>query len=360
MLKLEPLIELINVYHFDTLFFGLITVSSYSFLSDELSGGSMSVAPKLKTIKLIPKISEEIDPAYVYRLFKAVGVSGETPNIEGDLYRFLKPYFSTASEALGIPIANTPETQDLYFHFFVFIKSYILIFGKKNETVPSYDNLVKQTQDFIDLKKKDSTEVPEWKVKSGKRYLFHWEAEVIHFLYETVKRPPTIDDRIRHIKTAASLLLCGNNYKGNGARIIFSVEHPDVPHTLTSILTMLREFKENGIEVQIAKGAFRYTEGRYKDKVIQEISMVCHYQNQKQKDLILAWIEPYGQESYLHIDLENNVASINLRTSASWPLGTWQEIPRVKPEWLKNGEGYSIIGSIFFGTQEIIERKKAS
>lgn len=320
----------------------------------------MSVAPKQKALKLAPNISEDFDPSHIYQLFMLVGFSGETPIVEHELYGFLKPYFSMASDALGIPIGNTPEAQDLYSHLFVMMKSYVLVFGKKSASVPSADKLAQQTRDFIDLKKKDPQVVPEWKVEKGKPYLFHWEAEVIQVLCETAKRPPTIDERIRHIKTAASSLLRGKKYAGNGTRIIFSVEHPDVPHTLTSILTMLKEFNEGGIDVQIAKGAFRYTEGRYKEKVIQEISMVCHYQNQVQKILILDWIVPYGQESYLHIDSDSNVASINLKTGEPYPLGRWQEIPQAKPEWLNSGEGYSIVGGIFYGTQEITEKKKAA
>jgi hypothetical protein len=234
------------------------------------------------------------------------------------------------------------------------------IFGQKGASVPSADKLAEQTQSFIDLKKKDPKVVPEWKVEAKKPYLFLWEKEVIHFLADLNRRPPTIDERIRHIKTAASSLLRGNKYRGSGTRVIFSVEHPDRPHNLTSILTMLRELNEQSIDVQIAKGAFRYEEGRYKGKVIQEISMVCHYQSQDQKDLILAWIEPYQQQSYLHIHADCTVDYVVLKPSVTTPIGTWQEIPKAEPRWLQLGQGYSIVGGAYYGTQEITEKKRAA
>lgn len=326
----------------------------------------MSAAPKKRQLKLVrhpggsqlPPFAYELGEFALYHDFKEFEGRGGRPAISDRIEAFLHPIFKYVAGELSIVIDNTREAHDLYSHLFGFLRSYILTHARNKMYAPEAEKIEKSVREFINIKKRNRNDAPHWVIEGKKRKLVLWDSELYAELYFWNKDTWSVDERIEQLKArGASLLGCLSG--GCGKRIIFSCEHPDIPFQAISIIPMVEELVAEGIEVEVLKGAFRYPPEEYNGKVNSEISLLCHYNTAAQRSLIEAWIEPYRQQSYLHIDEQNNLTGIVLKTGASEHFGTWQPIPPCKPEWLDHFQGYSVLNGAYYGTKVIAEKKSA-
>lgn len=284
----------------------------------------------------------------------------ETTNDDLRLHNFMKIIFHPVIEGLKLTPENSIHFNTYTACFHLFIQHYILTHGK-NSRAPAMEKINAQVRKFIEVKKENPKLFPYWDLQTKKpKLVLLTPDEIQHRAFDGAGAVPPIEDRLdRLIREAAPFV---GRIKGSdlGQRIIFSCEHPDIPHAVQTILPRLEEMCLKGIQVEICRGAFRYNEGTYEGQVIHEISLICHFDTQEQRDYLISVASYCKQESYLYIDKMNKTDNINIKSGDPWSLGTWQEIPPAQPEWLERNQGYSILYGIYYGTQKIVEKKQAA
>ena len=299
-------------------------------------------AVKSPEVAKIDDYSNRLDDLYLD--FLAHETKGVSSQIERNVARFMRPLFEQAAGQLNIEIGNTKETFRLYSEIYLFISTFIKTHGRKSKKAPPLDEIKNQVKEFLFWKDLEPKLIHYWSLEfADKPFVMPDDRQQFYQRYGLNKQNYSIEDRLREIEYGAKDLLGVDAAYPVGKRIIFSVEHPDVFHAGLAIIPIISEMKEKGIAVELVRGAYKYESGKYKGQIIEEISLLCHFGAEDQKALILDWLEPFGQESYLYLAEDGLTTSIKISNGERTEYGYWTKIQSIPKESLKEGQGFSVL-----------------
>lgn len=293
----------------------------------------------------------------LYWDFMAHEVTGVGSQIELNVANFIKPLFKQVAEQLNVVIGNNSETVELYSEFLFFVSTFIKTKGRDRKKAPRIKEIEGQVREFLFWRELMPDSVIYW---SGDAVASEDKAE-FYKEYGLNSKNYSIETRLKEIEYAGKQLLGVNDASCDRSRIIFSVEHPDVFHTTIGVIPIVKELKQAKIDVELLRGAYRYDSGSYKGKIIEEISLLCHVENDEQKKLVLDWLEPFGQESYLLIDSSGLTTNIRISNGDRTEYGYWTKIDPIHLQSLKEGQGFSVLnGKYYQAIPKDVEDRKAA
>lgn len=294
----------------------------------------------------IDDYSNRLDDLYLD--FLAHETKGVASQIERNVARFMKPLFKDVASKLKISVGNTSETITLYSDLYLFIRTYILVHGRRKRKAPSVNEVSGQVKEFLFWKELEPEAVHYWSGETQEPFVMPEDRNEFYQRVGLNAQNYPVEERIKEIEYSLKSMLGVTNGRKTEQRIIFSVEHPDVLHADIAVTPIVAEMKKAGIDVEVIRGAYRYDSGKYKGKVIEEISLLCHFQAESQKKLILNWLEPFGQESYLFIDTEGLTVNIRVSNGERTEYGYWTKVQSIPKESLQEGQGFSILNGECF------------
>ncbi|MBL7672227.1 MAG: hypothetical protein JNM39_17240 [Bdellovibrionaceae bacterium] len=325
----------------------------------------IKVQHRLKAVKnpeaaKIDDYSNRLDDLYLD--FLAHETKGVASQIERNVARFMRPLFEQAANKLNIVIGNTRETFRLYSEIYLFISTFVKTHGHKSKKAPPLDEIKNQVKEFLFWRDLEPKLIHYWSLEfADKPFLMPDDRQEFYQRYGLNRQNYSIKDRLREVEYSAKGLLGVDATCTVGKRIIFSVEHPDVFHADLAIIPIISEMKEKGIDVELVRGAYKYESGKYKGKVIEEISLLCHFSTEEQKTLILDWLEPFGQESYLYLAEDGLTTSIKISNGERTEYGYWTKVQSIPKESLQEGQGFSILnGECFQAIQKSASNLRAA
>ncbi len=104
------------------------------------------------------------------------------------------------------------------------------------------------------------------------------------------------------------------------------------------------------MSVEVVIGFFRHplNDSKRPGELIEEVSLLCHFNTNEQKDFLLGLALYLKQYSYIEIDKDGQANHIPLEGDVIEDLGQWQEIPPMLGEDLKPGEGFTIFDGKYY------------
>ena len=256
---------------------------------------------------------------------------------------WIRPYKKFVFAQLGLGfMARTNEHHRITVEFNDFLIKYVAYRSEKLRP-PNMDKLQQKIGEFIKMKM-DAPDLVPVMLKDGSLTAKPSDKFHAHFNAEADLR---LEEHIQEIKSLGSSLL-GKKSSSRDLMII-SIEHPETKRgDVTVVVPLIHKMVAQGIEVEVCIGAFRYAEGNYAGKAIEEVSFACYIESIKQRQFVEDLANFFHQEYYLLIGANKKATFVNLKSGKRELIGIWQETAKKSSSNLAPNQGHTIIDGVYF------------